>query len=352
MGSYRKVFNWVVSQKEQEYLAAGKSRGYFQGRKDWIALLREEFPWLASIPAHTIYGAMMDADKAYKVVVGKRAKGTASELPRCRKRTQRSFFILGDAINSKGIYPRLLGSLRAKEPLPNKPSDSRILTEAGKWYLCVPEKRNVALPDNQRGVISLDPGLRTFLTGFSNREIVKVADGSFGRIVRLAHYLDDLLSRASKAPSRRKQKMYLAAARMRVRIRNLVDDLHYQAIGWLLRNYTTIILPEGNFTNACKRAKRKISRKSVRALLGLAFGRFRERLISKAQELGRNVIVVNEAYTSKTAAWTGEIVQTIGAKKVIKSDGLSFDRDVNGALGIFLKALVDHPVSVSRGCNC
>ena len=53
---------------------------------------------------------------------------------------------------------------------------------------------------------------------------------------------------------------------------------------------------------------------------------------------------VCEAYTSKTVSWTGELVN-IGGRKVISSkvDGQKMDRDINGARGIFLRALVDKP---------
>jgi putative resolvase len=53
---------------------------------------------------------------------------------------------------------------------------------------------------------------------------------------------------------------------------------------------------------------------------------------------------VNEAYTSKTVSWTGEMVK-IGGSKIIKSPttGETMDRDLNGARGIFLRALVDTP---------
>ena len=60
---------------------------------------------------------------------------------------------------------------------------------------------------------------------------------------------------------------------------------------------------------------------------------------------------VCEAYTSKTASWTGEIVR-IGGAKVIRSNGVSMDRDYNGARGIFLRALVDTPsLAIPSECN-
>ena len=57
------------------------------------------------------------------------------------------------------------------------------------------------------------------------------------------------------------------------------------------------------------------------------------------------VIDCNEAYTSKTVSWTGEVIDNLGGSRVIKSPstGLKMDRDLNGARGIFLRALVDTP---------
>ena len=57
------------------------------------------------------------------------------------------------------------------------------------------------------------------------------------------------------------------------------------------------------------------------------------------------MIDCNEAYTSKTVSWTGEIINNLGGAKIIKSNStqLKMDRDLNGARGIFLRALVDTP---------
>lgn len=350
MGTYRWVFNKVISLKEREYLTVGKSRTYLQARKDWIAELREEAHWLTDTPAHIGYGAMMDADKAYKGVVKARSKGLKADLPRCKKRTQKTCYVLGNAITAKGIYSRLLGSLRSAEPLPDKPSDSRLLHECGSWYVLIPTKVPVTKPENQGRMVAVDPGVRTFAAFFSPHAVGSLGDGAFKHIVRLCVALDSLLSRASKAPCKRKRKMLQAAGRARRKIRRLTEDMHYQTIGWLCRNFDTIVFPEADFTSAVSKLKRRIGRKSVRSLLGWSFATFRNRLIASAEKKGKNVIIVNEAYTSKTANWTGEIVHNLGGRKTITSRGVRIDRDVNGALGIFLKALLDQPIACYRNC--
>ena len=56
------------------------------------------------------------------------------------------------------------------------------------------------------------------------------------------------------------------------------------------------------------------------------------------------VIEVNEAYTSKTRSWDGRVKENLGGASVIRDgSGFGMDRDVNGARGIFLRALGDSP---------
>jgi len=82
----------------------------------------------------------------------------------------------------------------------------------------------------------------------------------------------------------------------------------------------------------------------VAEVLNFAHYRFKEFLKHKAQETCKTVVDVCEAYTSRTVSWTGELVN-IGGSKIIKSkvDGRIMDRDINGARGIFLRALGDTP---------
>ncbi|WP_365972586.1 zinc ribbon domain-containing protein [Moorena sp. SIO4G3] len=91
-------------------------------------------------------------------------------------------------------------------------------------------------------------------------------------------------------------------------------------------------------------SKGELQSKTVRNLLSFAHYRFKQFLKHKAFETGKLVVDVWVAYTSKTVSWTGELVK-IGGSKIIKSqiDGKKMDRDINGARGIFLRALVDTP---------
>ena len=89
---------------------------------------------------------------------------------------------------------------------------------------------------------------------------------------------------------------------------------------------------------------RKLRSKSVRSLLTYAHYRFQQFLVWKAWQSGKDVVLVNEAYTSKTCSWSGEIILNLGGRQVVAgSDGVRVNRDINGARGIFLRALGDTP---------
>ena len=92
------------------------------------------------------------------------------------------------------------------------------------------------------------------------------------------------------------------------------------------------------------RAGRKIRSKTARMMLSFRHHEFKRRLRWKAWQRGAIVVDVNEAYTSKTRSWDGTVDAKLGGAKVVRdASGFGMDRDVNGARGIFLRALGDSP---------
>ena len=138
--------------------------------------------------------------------------------------------------------------------------------------------------------------------------------------------------------------MRRAQARLRQRIVNLVDELHRQTARWLTNNYQAILLPTFETQDMSRRAGRRIRSKRARMMLSFRHYEFKQRLRWKAWQRGALVIDVNEAYTRKTRRWDGSIKSDLGGVIVIRDEsGFGMDRDVNGARGIFLRALGDSP---------
>ena len=338
-GVSRLVFNTTV-----KYLQKPDTKANWKAIKTGILNSLPEY--VASVPYQIKSIAVKDACKAISNAKTKYKKtGEIQKVRfRSRKNPYQSCYIPKSAVKDLGIYHTILGQLSYAEKLPKSFGDCRLVCAYGQHYLCVPEDVTTQKADNQGRVVALDPGIRTFLTFFSENSVGKIGQGDFSRIQRLCRHLDHLISRCTQSRAKPRQRMKKAASRMRLKIRSLIDELHHKAARFLVDHFDVILLPTFETSQMALKSTRKIKSKSVRNMLSFAHYRFKQFLKHKAFETGKLVLDVSEAYTSKTVSWTGEVVN-VGGAKLIKSkiDGLVMDRDVNGARGIFLRALVDTP---------
>jgi putative transposase len=339
-GVSRYVYNKTVEHLQQP----GTKANWMQVKKIILAGLPD---WAGEVPYQIKSLAVKDACDAVKAAKRRYVQGGGfSKVSfRSRKAPKQSIYIPKSAVKQKGVYIQLLGELRYAEAPPEDVMDCRLVFVNGRYYLSTPSLHTITQPDNQGRVISLDPGVRSFLTYYHEDGCGKLGEHAIGRITRLCCHLDDLQSRIDQAPSRQKRRMRKAAARLRNRIADLVDEMHWKCCRWLVDHFDIILLPTFETQQMVGKARRKLRKKSVRQLLTLKHFKFKQRLKQKAFECGKLVLDVNEAYTSKTVSWTGEIVKNLGSAKVIKSKLTQqrMDRDYNGARGILLRALVDSP---------
>lgn len=303
--------------------------------------------WAKLVPFQVKSIAIKDACLAVKAA--KKGFKKDGQIRKCRfrsrKNTKQSIFIPKSAIKQCGIYHSILGKCRLKEALPAKFSDGRLTLAYGEYYLVVSEQVQSVQSDNQGRLVALDPGVRRFMTFFSEKSFGCLGNDSNLYIQRLCFRLDRLVSKISKSPSKQKQRLKKAASRLRCKIKNLVKELHHKTARFLVDNFDVILLPTFETSQMVSKSRRKLRNKSVRQMLTLSHYEFKTFLKWKAWEQSKKVIDCNEAYTSKTVSWTGEIVNNLGGARIIKSisTGLKMNRDINGARGIFLRALVDTP---------
>ena len=317
-------------------------------------------PWHRSAPREVLVGAIFDACRAVSAVKKRNAelardksRGSRQDEDfahvrfRSRKNPRQTFTVQANCVSDMGIYRSKLGDMRMAEnlPVPENRNICRLSLRYGQYHLSVPyDEKPPPERENQARVVALDPGVRSFLTWYCADSVGKIGEGAFFRIQRLCERLDDLLSRAAKSPSRKRRNMRRAANRMRLRIENLVAELHRQAARFLVDNYDVILLPSFETSEMVERGRRRIRSKTVRNLLTLAHYKFKLFVRHKAAETGAILLDVSEAYTTKTVSWTGEMQENLGgASVVVGQNGERMDRDHNGARGIYLRALGDIP---------
>ena len=321
-------------------------------------LLKTLPKWTENCPRHVRVGAVADAQKA---VTAARKKWKETGEPqrvkfRSRRNSTKSFYLCAQFIKERGFYVRFLGDMKMAEPLPALPQgkgkkaernheaevkDSRVVNEDGKWYLNVSYIEQTKSRDPSGDIVALDPGVRTFMTLYSEKAFGWLGHHAINRIQRLCQHADNLYSRASQVPRPLRRVLRKCALKIQAQIHNLVEELHKKVAHFLVTNFDVILLPTFETSQMTRRGARKIRKKSVRQMLTLSHHKFKMFLKHKAKEYGVTVVDADEAYTSKTLSWTGDIVENLGGAKVITdAEGNRMDRDLNGARGIFIAEMM------------
>jgi len=258
---------------------------------------------------------------------------------RSRKDSKQTLYIPKSAIKNRGVYHTILGDLKISEGFPSIIMDSRLTLENGNYHLIIPYEQATTLSEKQTRVVAIDPGIRTFQTFYNPEFSGFLGNGDIGKITRLCHHLDELISKKSKSASKKKQRIGKAIKRMRNRIKNLVDELHHKVSKFLVDHFDIIFLPSFDVSQMVKRGKRKINSKSARSLLTWSHYRFKCFLKNKCEEFNKLLLIVNEAYTSKTLSWNGQINYSLGGSKTIRDNNHYVNRDMNGARNIWVKSV-------------
>ena len=217
----------------------------------------------------------------------------------------------------------------------------------GRWFAHFPVETTEEEYTKTQKVIALDPGVRTFMTGFDGNYFTEFGNGDFERIAKLCCHLDRMKSRHDKAKGRNfkrlRYRLRQGMEKLRTKIKNLREELHKQVASYLAKNYDVIFLPRFETSLMVARKKRKLKNKTARAMMTYAFYQFAQTLEHLCNRYGSKLVRVTEEYTSKTCTKCGHIHAKLGGSKHFHCPlcGYEIPRDFNGALGIFLKAMWD-----------
>lgn len=300
--------------------------------------------WAMECPQRIREHALADACHAVKNAKAKCMK--TGEFQRVKFRAKRdpiqSFGFDATSLNQDFVFGNKKFKLEfeSSETFHTDLEGTRIVREGSRYFVIIPQKQRYQVPENQRiDAVALDPGVRTFITFYSEVVHGKIGEGDFQRIYRLCLFLDKIYSKISKAKCRQKRRLKQAAERMRWKVFDLIDELHKKTANFLCRTFNRIFIP----TFETAQMVTKLASSTARNLLTFSHYRFKNSLKARGQQTLCEVVEVSEAYTSKTCSYCGKI-HKIGSKKVMNCDcGAKVDRDLNGARGIFLRALAVTP---------
>jgi putative transposase len=316
------------------------------------SVVKKENSWVLETPYDVRDEAMNDFLKSLTYL---KTTGKKFELKyRTKKDSSQSIVVCSKHYKSAGMFfPKFLGKKPIRgytTPLPDKLNhDTRLQrTRMGEFYLCVLSPADSYLTiSNNDNIISLDPGVRTFMTGYDpSGTCYEWGKNDMKNIFRIAYAADKIQSEITSEEIKHKKRYRLKKAMLRLnkRIKCLVNDLHEKLSKWLVENYKVIIIPEFNTSRMVKRKNRMINSKTARAMVTWSHFAFRQKLLNKSKEYPEcRLIFVSEEYTSKTCGCCGELHHKLKSKKVFycKHCKIVIDRDYNGARNILLKFLTD-----------
>ena len=203
-----------------------------------------------------------------------------------------------------------------------------------EYNIIIPIKSENNQNENEKEIISIDPGIRTFITGISENEVIKIGNNVSDRIQNYLNRIDILNKYKNKINKLKEQKY-------NKKIQNLVDELHWKSINYLTSNYKNIFIGDLSSKNISCNKTSNISKLTKRVAYKLSFYKFRMRLQLRCEANNLNYKMINEYYTSKMCSNCGNYNENLGSNKIYNCNNCKniIDRDINGCRCIYFKGL-------------
>ena len=180
----------------------------------------------------------------------------------------------------------------------------------------------------------IDPGVRTFMTAFGNQGCMEYK-----------HH-EDVLKKLDTKIKFMKSKRTLKTRRVlkrkftkvEIRKENLVNELHWKTIVHILKTNDFIFYGDIKSHDIVKGGKNRTLNTGMN---NLKHYQFKQRLLFKAVERGKQVYETKEHYTTQTCSFCGSMYKP-GCTSVYSCAGCkrNLGRDVNAAKNILMKGLV------------
>ena len=318
--------------------------------------------WLLETPKAVRQQAVFEACKSYKTCFSNlKAKNIKRFKMRYKSKKTKTWTIgieravkKGQTTKTVDILPSFLGNVRHYGDLPfdgGPTADCSIHKDVrGRHFLQVPLKKQVkrAVYD-EKPVVALDPGVRKFLTGFRSDAMAFTLGENFAsKLMTILKYIDIIDSQMKAASCKQRQRLRKKKMHLYGKYKDLRDEFHWKVINWLTSDHSLILIPHLQTQKLSQSSRTKGNRE----MLAVGHYTFLEKLKCKCKERNVGLMIVDEAYTTKTCGCCGSLVN-VGSSETFccSSCTYSADRDVNGARNILLKHMRVVSIEPSYGAD-
>ena len=204
-----------------------------------------------------------------------------------------------------------------------------------QYYLLIVKEPIITDKINRKPIISLDPGIKTFMTGLSQNETIKIGNNVNKKLSSYVNRLNKIENNKD-IPKKIKKKNKIKINR---KIKNLATDLQWKTIKLLTDNYKTIFLGNMSSKNICKKSSNILSKVQKVACLRTGFFEFQEKLKYKCSITNTKFKLINESYTSKICSNCGNYNKDLKGEHIYSciKCSLLMDRDINACRNIYMK---------------
>jgi len=222
----------------------------------------------------------------------------------------------------------------------------------GRYYMIVPFKMKIKKREPNGKIIALDPGVRTFQTGFDNNgDFKEFGKGDFSKIFKESLECSKIQSKIDNSQAllkhsdleikqlkKKRKRLKKKFKQHQNRVTGLKESFHKNLTQELCQDYDHILISKFQVSGMIKKHERKIGSETVRKMLNWSHFSFRKRLLSHSEKVDMRVHEVSEHYTSKTCGSCGIINWNLKGEKIFTCPKCNFkiDRDFNGSRNIFL----------------
>jgi len=249
-------------------------------------------------------------------------------------------------IKNNMICPYILGNIKyvynnKEYVLPEITSNVKINynMKTDEYRLLIPVKNvPIKIENKPRNLIVLDPGLRTFMTGLTEREGLNIGTNVINTIKNIIKKLNTIKNNPTITSKIKKKNEKI----INRKIHNKVDELHWKTINFIVKNFNNVLIGDMSAKQIVKKSNNVLSKETKTACLRTRFYEFRQRLNYKCTLNKVNYVLVNECYTSKICSNCGNYNDKLKGDKIYncKKCNIVIDRDINACRNIYIKSLM------------
>lgn len=329
----RWVYNETLALRKNAWESEQKRISYFDSKK-MIPIWKKDKPELKNVHSHTLQDVTMRVDLAFQAFFRRVKAGETPGFPRFKGKgwyDSITYLQSGFALENNILTLSKIGDIKVKLHRPIEGNIKRLTirrTVTQKWYVSVltdNDSYNPREPSDKS--IGIDVGLTTF-AALSNGTFIKNPKFYVKEQKNLAK-IQRKHSKAIKGTPERKKALKVLC-RVHERITNKREDFTQKLSKTLVDNFGIICFEDLNITKMIKNPK------YAKGIMDAAWNKLVTYTSYKAENAGRNVVLVNPYNTSQMCSRCGNLVEKDITVRTHKCPfcNLSINRDFNASINI------------------